>query len=147
MNKREAARLALRAKAEYGLSWEEVGQAVGRTSVGAAMLVYGYGAATPDEAAALVRLLKLPKEAAAAFERVPFRAPQQPWPPTDPFIYRLYEIVLLYGPPLKNVAHEQFGDGIISAVDMMLDLQKERRDGADWAVVTWRGKWLTYRRF
>ncbi|QZA32330.1 cyanase [Hydrogenibacillus sp. N12] len=147
MNKREAARLALRAKLERGLTWEAIAGAVGRTPVGAALLVYGYAAATREEADALVRLLGLPEEAAAAFRRVPFRVPRQPWPPTDPFVSRMYEIVLLYAPAIKDVAHEWFGDGIISAVDMTLELQKERQDGADWASLTWRGKWLPFRRF
>ena len=55
---------------------------------------------------------------------VAHREPAQPWPPTDPFIYRFYEVVMLYGPVFKDVAHELFGDGIMSAIDMPVDIKK-----------------------
>ena len=72
----------------------------------------------------------------------------QPWPPTDPFIYRLYEMVMLYGPVFKDVAHELFGDGIMSAIDMSVDIQKiEDPPGTPRMVVTLNGKWLGYKKF
>ncbi|GAF25263.1 cyanate lyase [Moorella thermoacetica Y72] len=71
----------------------------------------------------------------------------QPWPPTDPFVYRFYEVVMLYGPVIKDVAHEMFGDGIMSAIDMKLDLKKVEEHGAERAEFTFNGKWLPYRRF
>jgi cyanate lyase len=90
----------------------------------------------------------LPDEAIAALMKAPHRAPAQPWPPTDPFIYRLYEVVLLYGPVFKDVAHEMFGDGIMSAIDMSVDICKvEEPAGVPRMELALTGKWLQYKKF
>jgi cyanate lyase len=140
--------LALQNKDRLGLTWPQIGEAVGRSPVYAAMLVYGYGQATADETEKLSRALELPAEAQAALKKAPHREPAQPWPPTDPFIYRLYEIVLLYGPVFKDVAHELFGDGIMSAIDMSVDVQKvEDPPGVPRMALSFNGKWLQYKKF
>ena len=123
-------------------------EAIGRNPVYAALLVYGYGQATEEEATGLVRALALASEAKATLMKAPHRVPAQPWPPTDPFIYRLYEIVLLYGPAFKDVAHELFGDGIMSAIDMSVDINKvEDPPGVPRMELTLNGKWLQYKKF
>ena len=77
----------------------------------------------------------------------PHRAPA-PWPPTDPFIYRLYEVVMLYGPVFKDVAHELFGDGIMSAIDMSVEIERvEDPPGVPRMELTLNGKWLQYKKF
>lgn len=139
---------ALEAKGRLGLTWDQVGKAVGRSPVYAAMLVYGYGQATAAEAEGLAKALGLPAEALPVLQKAPHREPAQPWPPTDPFIYRLYEVVLLYGPVFKDVAHELFGDGIMSAIDMSVDIKKvEDPAGTPRMVLTLNGKWLQYKKF
>ncbi len=130
LTREEVRRLALESKDRLGLTWSQVGQAIGCAPLYAAFLVYGYGQATTEEAAGLAGVLALPEEAQSVLRKAPHRTPAQPWPPTDPFIYRLYEVVLLYGPVFKDVAHELFGDGIISAIDMTVDIQKEDSTGA-----------------
>ncbi len=148
LTREEIRALALEAKDQLGLTWPKVGEAIGRDPVYAALLVYGYGRATAEEAAGLVRVLGLPVEAAAVLMKAPHRTPAQPWPPTDPFIYRLYEVVMLYGPAFKDVAHELFGDGIMSAIDMSVDIQKvEDPAGVPRMVLTMNGKWLQYKKF
>ena len=105
-------------------------------------------AATPEEAKGLGKTFGLPDEAQAVLMKPPHRTPAQPWPPTDPFIYRLYEMVMLYGPAFKDVAHELFGDGIMSAIDMSVDIQKvEEPAGVPRMVLTLNGKWLQYKKF
>jgi cyanate lyase len=85
---------------------------------------------------------------AAVLGKPPHRTPAQPWPPTDPFIYRFFEIVMLYGPVFKDVAHELFGDGIMSAIDIAVDIQKvEDPPGVPRMVITLNGKWLQYKKF
>jgi len=114
----------------------------------AALLVYGYGQATAEEAERLTQSLELPEEAQAVLGKAPHRVPAQPWPPTDPFIYRLYEVVMLYGPAFKDVAHELFGDGIMSAIDMTVGIEKvEDPPGVPRMVLTLNGKWLQYKKF
>jgi cyanate lyase len=145
---KERVRLAaLQAKQAKNLTWEQIGKALGRSPVYTAMLVYGYGAATQDESEALASTLGLGAEDQAVFREVPYRTPAQPWPPTDPFVYRLYEAVMLYGPALKDVAHELFGDGIMSAIDMSIMLEKTQEEGNDRMVLTLNGKWLRYRKY
>jgi len=148
MTREEVRALALEGKDRLGLTWPQVGEAIGRSPVYAALLVYGYGQATAEEAEGLGRILGLSAEAQAALRKAPHRVPAQPWPPTDPFVYRLYEAVMLYGPAFKDVAHELFGDGIMSAIDMSVDIHKEEDPhGAPRMVLTLNGKWLQYKKF
>jgi cyanate lyase len=148
LTREEIRKLALEAKDKLGLTWPKVGEAIGRDPVYAAFLVYGYGQANAEEAEGLVRILALPKEAVEILKKAPHRTPAQPWPPTDPFIYRLYEMVMLYGPAFKDVAHELFGDGIMSAIDMSVDIAKvEDPPGVQRLVLTMNGKWLQYKKF
>jgi cyanate lyase len=148
MTREEVRGLALEHKDRMGLTWPQVGEAMGRSPVYAALVAYGYGQASEEEAEGLGRILDLPQEARAALRKAPHRAPAQPWPPTDPFIYRLYEVVMLYGPAFKDVAHELFGDGIMSAIDMSVDIAKvEDPPGVPRMVLTLNGKWLQYKKF
>jgi cyanate lyase len=148
MTREEVRELALSSKDRLGLSWPQLGEAVGLSPVYVALLVYGYGQATTEEAEAVGRALHLPPEAQASLTKAPHRTPAQPWPPTDPFIYRLYEVVMLYGPAFKDVAHELFGDGIMSAIDMSVDIRKvEDPPGVPRMVLTLNGKWLQYKKF
>ena len=148
LTREEVRKLALDAKDRLGLTWPQLGKVIGRDPVYASLLVYGYGQATAEEAASLAKALELPAEAQAVLKKAPHRAPAQPWPPTDPFIYRLYEVVMLYGPAFKDVAHELFGDGIMSAIDMSVDIRKvEDPHGVPRMVLNLNGKWLQYKKF
>jgi cyanate lyase len=148
LTREEVRALGLGAKDHLGLGWAKIGEAIGRSPVYAAMLVYGYGQATSEEADGLVKTLDLPREAAEALKKAPHRTPAQPWPPTDPFIYRLYEVVMLYGPVFKDVAHELFGDGIMSAIDMSVEIDKvEDSEGNARMSLSMNGKWLKYKKF
>jgi cyanate lyase len=148
LNREEVRRLALEAKRRLGLTWPQLSEAVGRSPIYAAMLVYGYGQATQEEADALARTLALPDEAKTVLGQATHRTPAQPWSPTDPFIYRLFEVVMLYGPAFKDVAHELFGDGIMSAIDLAVDIRKvENPSGGPRMVLSLDGKWLQYKKF
>jgi cyanate lyase len=148
LTREEIRTTALANKLRLGLTWPRVGEAIGRGPVYAATLVYGYGQASAEEADGLIKALELPAEAKAVLTQAPHRTPAQPWPPTDPFIYRLYEAVMLYGPAFKDVAHELFGDGIMSAIDMAVEIRKvEDPPGVPRLVLTLNGKWLQYRKY
>ncbi|MDM7267648.1 MAG: cyanase [Aquificaceae bacterium] len=152
LTREEAKELLLSAKDKKGFTWSQLGKAMGLSPVYTAMLVYGYGQAREEEASKLTDILEIPADVREEVKRVltkaPYRAPSQPWPPTDPFVYRLYEVVLLYGPVIKDVAHELFGDGIMSAIDMSIDVQKiEEPTGTPRMVLTLNGKWLHYKKF
>lgn len=138
----------LERKDTKGLSWDQVAAAIDKSPVYTAMLCYGYGQATPEEAAALGKALELSADEQKALMEAPYRDPAQPWPPTDPFVYRFYEVVLLYGPVFKDICHEMFGDGIMSAIDMTVDINKVKgAEGEDRAQIILNGKWLKYKKY
>jgi cyanate lyase len=140
--------MLLDAKSSRKLSWPQLAEAIGRSPVYTAMLLYGYGQASDEEAVVLLKTLDLPAEMKTGLTKVPHRQPAQPWPPTDPFVYRLYEAVMLYGPVYKDVAHEIFGDGIMSAIDMSVKIDKvEDPAGVPRMVITLNGKWLQYKKY
>lgn len=148
LNKEIARDMLLQAKDSKSLSWPQLAELIGRSPVYTAMLVYGYGQTTAEEVDALLKVLDLPLEIKPVLMKVPHRTPAQPWPPTDPFVYRFYEAIMLYGPVYKDVAHEIFGDGIMSAIDMSVDIQKiEDPVGVPRMVVTLNGKWLQYKKY
>lgn len=148
LNREQIRELALEAKSKKGLTWPQLGEPIGRSPVYTAMLVYGYGQADEAEARELTQALSLPREAEKVLTQAPHRVPAQPWPPTDPFVYRFYEAVMLYGPVFKDVAHEIFGDGIMSAIDMSVDIRRlEDPAGVPRMAITLNGKWLTYKKF
>jgi cyanate lyase len=148
LTRQQITELSLAAKDDKALTWAQLGELIDKSPVYTAMLVYGYGQASKTEAEKLVSALELPEGAKKLLMKVPHRQPAQPWPPTDPFIYRLYEAVMLYGPVYKDIAHEIFGDGIMSAIDMSVDIaQVEEPAGVPRMVLTLNGKWLQYKRF
>ena len=148
LNKEIVRDMLLQAKDSKAMDWPQLSAKLGRSPVYTAMLVYGYGQATAAEADALLQALDLPPELGVVLRKVPHRQPAQPWPPTDPFIYRFYEAIMLYGPVFKDVAHEIFGDGIMSAIDMSVDIRKiEEPAGVPRMTITLNGKWLSYKKF
>lgn len=91
----------------------------------------------------LADLLGLPKETLAPqLMAFPDRGRAGPMPPVEPLIYRLYEVIQNYGYAYKAILNEKFGDGIMSAICFSTNVEKEvDADGAQWVVITWRGKW------
>ena len=148
VTKDQVRELILAAKEDKGLTWEVIGKKLSRTPVGAAGICYGYGQVEEAEAKIIVDLFGLPAGAKKALMDAPHRKPVQPWPPTDPFVYRFYEIVMLYGPVWKDVCHELFGDGIISAIDCFFDIEKViDKEGVPRAKYIFQGKWLKYTKY
>lgn len=148
LDKQTVRDMLLQAKEQKSLTWSQLAEKIGRSPVYTAQLVYGYGQTTAQEADVLLNVLDLPEELKPILMKVPHRQPAQPWPPTDPFVYRFYEAIMLYGPVYKDVAHEIFGDGIMSAIDMSVDIQKiEDPVGIPRMVITLNGKWLQYKKY
>lgn len=148
LDKQTVCDMLLQAKEQKSLTWPQLAEKIGRSPVYTAQLVYGYGQTTDQEAEELLKALDMPSEIKPILMKVPHRQPAQPWPPTDPFVYRFYEAIMLYGPVYKDVAHEIFGDGIMSAIDMSVDIQKiEDPVGVPRMVITLNGKWLQYKKY
>jgi cyanate lyase len=139
----------LAAKRRLGLSFTDLGQRLGADEVWVASLIYGQATATAEQAEALLQALELGGSGGA--ERLdqlttyPVKGALDPVIPTDPLLYRFYEILQVYGLPLKDVIQEKFGDGIMSAIDFSLTVDRQEDPKGDRVVVTMNGKFLPYR--
>ena len=143
----EATRKLLAAKKAAGLSFAELGAAIGRDEVWVAALLYRQASAPQDEALKLAEILGIDPEIAEELTEPPSKG-LGPVVPTDPLIYRFYEIMQVYGMPLKDVIHEKFGDGIMSAIDFTMNVDREEDpEHGDRVKVTMSGKFLPYKRW
>jgi len=102
---------------------------------------------TKQQAEAVGELLELTDEAIAWLQIVPYKGSLPTEVPTDPLIYRWYELVSVYGTTLKELIHEEFGDGIMSAIDFSMDLQRENDPKGDRVSVVMSGKFLPYKMY
>jgi cyanate lyase len=142
----ELTQTLLTAKQAKGLSFADLEQVLGRDEVWIAALVYRQASASPEEAEQLTQALGLGPEMAAALCEFPEKG-LGPVVPTDPLIYRFYEIMQVYGMPIKAIIHEKFGDGIMSAIDFTLDIEKEPDPKGDRVKVIMSGKFLPYKKW
>ena len=143
MNKENMTDLIVAAKAQKNLSWDEMGSALSVSPVWLASACLGMNSVCAEKAKALVEYLDLNEDVEEALKAYPTKIWDQAVP-TDPLVYRLYEIVGVYGETLKAVIQEKFGDGIMSAIDFSLDVEKEENPKGDRVVVTMNGKFLPY---
>jgi len=139
----EITKKLLAAKKEKSLSFTDLETVVGRDEVWIAAVFYRQASASKEEAEKIVSALGLDSDAAEALTECPLKG-LGPVVPTDPLIYRFYEIMQVYGMPLKTIIHEKFGDGIMSAIDFTLDVEKEENSKGDRVVVTMNGKFLPF---
>ena len=136
--------MLLAAKKKKGLSFADLEKVIDHDEVWIAALFYRQASASPEEADKIVSALDLGPDVADALTECPTKG-LGPVVPTDPLVYRLYEIMQVYGMPLKAVIHEKFGDGIMSAIDFTLDVEKEEDPKGDRVRVTMSGKFLPYK--
>ena len=132
------------AKAEKKTGWVEIAAATGLSEVYTTSACLGMNHLDAGPAAKLCAFLGLGSDVEAALQTFPHKS----WDklvPTDPLIYRLYEIVGVYGPTMKELIHEKFGDGIMSAIDFTMDIDKEENPAGDRVVVKMNGKFLAYK--
>jgi cyanate lyase len=144
MNKQSMTDAIITAKVAKGLTWEKMGQDLGLSPVWLTSACLGMNSAKAEQAAAIADYLSLDQEVIKALEAYPTKE----WDksiPQDPLIYRLYEIVGVYGPTLKAVIQEKFGDGIMSAIDFSMEVTKVEDPKGDRVLVTMNGKFLPYK--
>jgi cyanate lyase len=142
----DIARTLLTAKNKKGLTFADLGKVIGRDEVWVAALCYRQATASPEEANKLIAALGLAPDVAQALTEFPTKG-LGPVVPTDPLIYRFYEIMQVYGLPLKAVIQEKFGDGIMSAIDFTLHVDKEEDPKGERVKLTMSGKFLPYKKW
>ena len=144
MDRNDVTAQVLAAKRRKGLSFTEIAEEVGADRVWLTAALHGQHPLTSEQAAAVASLLDLPEEAADVLQETPTRGSFDALPPTDPTIYRLYEVLQVYGGAIRELIHEQFGDGIMSAINFSVDVEKKPHPSGDRVVVTLDGKFLPY---
>jgi cyanate lyase len=144
MKKAEMKDAILEAKIAKGLKWDDIAKAAGISPEYTCSACLGMNHLEKKPADAVAKVLGLGKEVSAALQRFPTKTWAQTIP-TDPLIYRWYEIVGVYGETIKEIINEKFGDGIMSAIDFTMDIKKQEDPKGDRVVVTLNGKFLPYK--
>ena len=130
-----------------GNKWAEVAKKVGQSKEWTTAACLGQMQMTRKQAEAVGKLFDLPEEAVLLLQQVPYKGSLPTAVPTDPLIYRFYELVSVYGTTFKALIHEEFGDGIMSAIDFKMDLQREPHPAGDRVSITMSGKFLPYKTY
>jgi cyanate lyase len=152
MTKQEAAELVRAAKTRMGLTWAQLAEAIGAPVPWTVSALLGQQPMSSDQAVAAVEILNpalrnlttTTHDVQEALQAQPSRGALESPVPTDPTIYRFYEIVQVYGPTIKELIHEEFGDGIMSAINFRFDVRRVPDPAGDRVVVTLDGKFLPY---
>ncbi len=144
MTRDEITQQIVAARLAKGLTWQQLADAVGRPVVWTTSALLGQQPIPPEAGRKLVDLLGLDESAVPVLAAVPMRGGLPTAVPTDPTIYGFYEALQVYGPAIKELIHEQFGDGIMSAINFSVDFEKKPHATGDRVVVTFDGKFLPY---
>ena len=144
MSRSEAADLVIAARRRLGLSWAAIAEEIGAPLVWTTAALLGQHPMTPEQAEKACRLLQLDERVAESLQLQPARG-ADPAVMSDPTIYRFAEALSVYGPALKELIHEEFGDGIMSAINFRVDIARRADPDGDRVVVTFDGKFLDYR--
>ncbi|MFC4125940.1 cyanase [Nocardia rhizosphaerae] len=144
MSKSDAADLVVAARIRKDLTWADIAEKLGSPLVWTTAALLGQHPMTAEQAATVCALLDLDDAVAESLRLQPSRG-ADPAQLADPTIYRLVEAVSVYGPALKALIHEEFGDGIMSAINFNIDIARRPHPDGDRVVITLDGKFLDYR--
>jgi cyanate lyase len=134
-------------KTAMGWSWEDLTALTEKSLVWTAAALSGQCALLADQATAVGEKFELDEIEIKVLQTYPYRGSLDDTVPTDPFVYRFFEIMQVYGIAMKDVAQEEFGDGIMSAIDFSIDVQREPDPKGDRVKIVFSGKFLPYKQF
>lgn len=147
MTREDVTDLVYSIKVQNGIKWADVAKKVGQSKEWVTAACLGQMTLTKEQAEKVGRIFGLPVEAVKLLQVVPCKGSLPTAIPTDPLIYRWYEIVNVYGTTIKELIHEEFGDGIMSAIDFKMDITREADPKGDRVLVTLNGKFLPYKTY
>jgi cyanate lyase len=147
MNRDIVTQKIVAAKVKDGLKWADIAKTIGQSKEWVTAACLGQMTFTKEQAEAAGKLFHLTDEEMAWLQIVPYKGSLPSAVPTDPLIYRWYEIVSVYGTTIKELIHEEFGDGIMSAIDFSMDIQREADPKGDRVNVVLSGKYLSYKTY
>ena len=134
-------------KIAKGLTWAEIAKKMGQSPVWVAAALTGQCSMSAEDCAAVADDLDLTEMECKVLQGFPFRGCLPQTVPSDPFVYRFHEIMQVYGMAMKQVSQEEFGDGIMSAIDFSIDVDREPDPKGDRVKITFSGKFLPYKKF
>lgn len=145
MNRDEVTELIIAAKISKNLKWEEIARELGLSKEWVTAGCLGQMSFSPTQAQTLCKMFDLPEGADMWLQKAPYRGSLPTSVPTDPVAYRFYEMINVYGTTFKELIHEEFGDGIMSAIDFRMSIQREHDPAGDRVNISMSGKFLPYR--
>ena len=147
MNRSDVTDLIIEAKVKKGIKWEDVAKKVGLSKEWVTAGCLGQMTFDAKQAKVVAKIFGLDAEAEKWLQVVPYKGSLPTAVPTDPLIYRFYELVSVYGTTFKELIHEEFGDGIMSAIDFKMDLTREPNAAGDRVTIVMSGKFLPYKTY
>jgi len=147
MTRNEVTELVITQKLQKKLTWGELADAIGLSKEWTTAALLGQMTLNVEQAEIIGAMLELPASAITQLQVVPYKGSLPTAVPTDPLIYRFYELINVYGTTFKELIHEEFGDGIMSAIDFNMDLQREPNDNGDRVNIVLSGKFLPYKTY
>jgi cyanate lyase len=147
MTRDEVTQLILSSKRSKKLKWADLGGAIGLSKEWTTAALMGQMALSAEQAETIGGQLDLPAEAVEMLQVVPYKGSLPTAVPTDPLIYRFYELINVYGTSIKELIHEEFGDGIMSAIDFSMDINREPNENGDRVNIVMSGKFLPYKTY
>ncbi len=147
MSRADVTELIVAAKIQKGLTWKEAAARIGTSPEWTTAALLGQMQLSKEQAEAAGKLFDLPDEAVKLLQVVPYKGSLPTAVPTDPLIYRFYELVNVYGTTFKELIHEEFGDGIMSAIDFEMKLERQPDSKGDRVRITMSGKYLPYKSY
>lgn len=146
-NREQVTELIISSKVLNGITWSSVAKELELSKEWTTAACLGQMAFDKAQAEKVGKIFSLSDEAIAWLQIVPYKGSLPTAVPSDPLIYRWYEVVSVYGTTIKELIHEEFGDGIMSAIDFSMDIQREENDNGDRVNIVLSGKYLPYKTY
>ena len=147
MKREDVTDLIVFRRMKMGIKWTEIAKKVGQSKEWTTAACLGQMQMTKKQAETVGRIFDLPEEAVLLLQQVPYKGSLPTAVPTDPLIYRFYELVSVYGTTFKALIHEEFGDGIMSAIDFDMDMTRLPDEKGDRVKIVMSGKYLQYKTY
>jgi cyanate lyase len=147
MKREDVTDLIVFRKIKKSIKWSDVASKVGQSKEWTTAACLGQMQMTKRQAETVGKIFDLPEEAVLILQTVPYKGSLPTAVPTDPLVYRFYELVNVYGTTFKELIHEEFGDGIMSAIDFNMDLSREPNEKGDRVHIEMSGKFLPYKTY
>ena len=147
LTRNDVTEMIVAARMQNGIKWADVAKKLGQSKEWTTTACLGQMQMTKKQAETVGKIFGLPQEAVKLLQYVPYKGGLPTAVPTDPLIYRLYEMVMIFGPSIKELIHEEFGDGIMSAIDFEMDMTRLPDPKGDRVKIVMHGKFLPYKTY